>query len=678
MALPQQLSFEFATSRLIAVYPASWPIDTQFPEEQANQLAALEVFNKHLHRPNTYLHKWWARRSGTTFRHILKGLVADAEAQDFYAPGGLEGKVVLDPMMGGGTTLHEAIRMGASVVGIDIDPIPVLQAAATLTANALPHQTAVFRDFIGRLNEILSPLYRTTCPHCGGESEIQFALRGLRRRCSCGEVLFVDSFVLRQNGDNRICICPECLLVYTGLHNNCARNGEVRLLEKGTRRCPDCGSEYADLKDIPFPQRYLPIAIVGKCPQHGAFFKTPDAADLQAMDAPSSKQQLEARAQGGFAVPRGPKSDDLLHRGIHSYLDLFAPRQLFYLRTVLDLMQSLAESDRLWLALLISTSLEFTSLLAGYKGGDASRPGAIRHVFSHHAYSFPYTSLENNPIFSGNTSGTLNRLFQDRIIKAGQWAANPTETKITPYGAVKVAVSGEIDKGTGVLAWEDLKRTRRAFMTIQADAAAAHVPEGVVDFVVTDPPYYDSVQYSDLSYFFRAWLRLLLPHDVDWAYNPLTSAVSEGTSVGNRKYGEVLGRIWQNCRRALNKETGRLIFTFHHWNPEAWAELTLSLKMADFELVNRYVVFSENPISVHIRQLRALKHDTVLVLRPGQGESSVSAWSRPARIDSSDSYAFGQDCGAALGWFLTADLSEDQIRAEWKELLGGNGNGKAS
>ena len=36
-------------------------------------------------------------------------------------------------MRGGGTTLHEAIRLGANVVGADIDPIPILQARASLS-----------------------------------------------------------------------------------------------------------------------------------------------------------------------------------------------------------------------------------------------------------------------------------------------------------------------------------------------------------------------------------------------------------------------------------------------------------------------------------------------------------------------------------------------------------------
>ena len=32
-------------------------IDTSFPEKFADELAQQEVFNKHLFRPNTYLHK---------------------------------------------------------------------------------------------------------------------------------------------------------------------------------------------------------------------------------------------------------------------------------------------------------------------------------------------------------------------------------------------------------------------------------------------------------------------------------------------------------------------------------------------------------------------------------------------------------------------------------------------
>jgi adenine-specific DNA methylase len=131
---PVQLEVSFIDYERKRQKPSSSvPIDKSFPEQEANELAHLESYNKHLFRPNTYLHKWWARRSGTTFRFILKQLVTEAKLRDYYAAGGLEGITILDPMMGGGTTLHEAIRLGANVIGYDLDPIPVLQARASMS-----------------------------------------------------------------------------------------------------------------------------------------------------------------------------------------------------------------------------------------------------------------------------------------------------------------------------------------------------------------------------------------------------------------------------------------------------------------------------------------------------------------------------------------------------------------
>jgi putative DNA methylase len=677
MEIPIQLTLDLQTTES---KKAEASIDYEdFPEDAANELARLESFNKHLYRPNTYLHKWWARRSGTTFRHILKQLVANPTKRDFYEPGGLEGKVILDPMMGSGTTLHEAIRMGANVIGIDIDPIPVMQARATLTLSPLTHKKTIFDTFFNALRENLSPLYRTTCPSCNNDAEIQFVLYGLRRRCRCNEVLIVDSFLLRENHGHNVYICPRCQQVYTGPDHSC-KSTKRHLIEKGTQKCEDCDAEFVDILDEPFPKRYVPLVISGMCPDHGYFFKAFAEHDFALINqARAMAQHIDFGDPRGFRVPTGPKSDDLLHRGITSFQELFTPRQLLYLSTSLDLLSQISKDDRIWLSLLLSTSLEFNSLLCGYKGAGIRRPGAIRHVFSHHAYSFPYTALENNPVFSEKRSGTLRQLFHSRIIKAGQWAVRPVERYIADDKPQKVYLRGEIDGGQPIAEWKELEEGTRKFLVRQGDAASLDIPKEIADYVVTDPPYYDSVQYSDLSNFFRVWLRLFLPQEADWRYDPFASAVSEGDESGNRKYGEVLGAIWQTCHRALIKKHGRLIFTFHHWNPEAWAELTLSLKRANFVLANCHVVFSENPVSVHIRKLKALKHDAILVLRPEIGEESPQQWPRPDQIDASDSYTFCRDCGSALGWFLSTDLDEKKFRGQWQHLMNGeaNGNGKA-
>ena len=405
-----QLKLKFPNAeRKFSSRPADVAIDSFFPEEIADKIAQIESYNKHLFRPNTYLHKWWARRSGVTFRHILKQLSAESNLRDFYTPGGLEGLTILDPMMGGATTLHEAIRLGANVIGYDVDPIPVLQARASLTEISLEEKQAAFNVFIEKLDQKLSPYFETSCPDCPAKSDMQFLLYGLRRRIDGEEAIFADSFTLRAetNGDKK-----TLLDFYPSL--KVTRGDRTwSLIDKDSPKKNGINDKNSELLDTSFANRYVPLVMVGKCAHHGQFFKAPDVRDLQNIDAAVS--QVTVPSEYGFRVPHGPKSSDLIARGVTNFFELFSHRQLIYLSEAKRRIDEAAPEHRLWLALLVSTSLEFNSMLCGYKGVDQRRPGAIRHVFSHHAYSFPCTALENNPVFKAKTSGTLRNLFEKRI-----------------------------------------------------------------------------------------------------------------------------------------------------------------------------------------------------------------------------------------------------------------------
>jgi putative DNA methylase len=645
-------------------------VDERFDVPLANSLAAYESYNKHLYRPNAYLHKWWARRCGSTFRLILKGLVNGASG-DYYAPGGLEGKIVLDPMMGGGTTLHEAIRLGANAIGVDIDPIPVLQARATLSAIPLAELETAFEDLHAALYSRLAHLYRTTCPECGCPVDLNYVLYGARRFCRCGPVLSVDSTILRQNADgSTIRICAKCHHIGRG-EQDCACAPSVSntpLVEKGTGTCPTCGEAYREDLTIPFYARYAPLAIVGQCPSHGVFFAEPRSDDLRNLQL---ADELRDGAQLGpledFAVYPGPKSQDLIRHGIRSYLDLFSSRQILYLERAIQLLPRFAPSIRLNLGLLISTSLEFNSMLCGYKGSDKRRPGAVRHTFSHHAYSFPHTALENNPILNALASGTLRNLFHDRIWRARHWAMRPEERAIVGDDVRKVVITGEVDFGFETDNPKDLASGDHRFLLTQGSAGALHLGAESVDYVVTDPPYFDSVQYSDLATYFRVWLRRLLPTDAVWDYDQGESAVDPDGN-GNGQYTKVLSSILAECHRVLKKKSGRLIFTFHHWNPKGWAALTLALMRSNFVLLNRFVVHSENPTSTHIVNVKALTHDAVLVLAPIEA-GLARQWVLPSRVDAASSRQFCEDCATVIGWMLNCDLTESDVEAEWKRLL---------
>jgi len=650
----------------------SLAIDHFFPEEFVDELSRREVFNKHLFRPNTYLHKWWARRCGSTFRAILKQFVPSVKRRDYYAPGGLEGRVVLDPMMGGGTILHEAIRLGASVIGADIDPIPIVQARATLTPAALANLRIAFDQLFSDLFSSVGHYFQTECPMCQRTVDSRYTLYGLRKSCACGDVVQIDQYDLRHEADRKIRIEPESWAISDSPNGPGSPASAARLITKAEKRCPVCGQEYEELLDTPFYARYVPIAIAATCPEHGLFFRSPGELDLARLErADEQRGELDFGPLEDFRVKDGPKSGDLLRRHVNSYLDVFSSRQLLYLCQAIQQLRGYEGIAKLNLGMLVSASLEFNSMLCGYKGWYKRRPGAIRHVFALHAYSFPYTALENNPLNPQKSSGNLQLLFHDRIERGRKWAALPIERRVGQDGkSALVKIPGEVDGGVEVFSQADLTTKRQAFWLIHGDSRDLPIESHSVDLIVTDPPYYDSVQYSDLAAFFRVWLARLLPDEVEWTYDEAHSAVAAKATDDASSFMRALVGILAECGRVLKRHAGRLVFTFHHWDPNAWAELTIALRSAGFRLMNAYVVFSEHPISVHIRNLNSIKHDSILVFSL-DGDSSPVSWLPLEAIDIGDSEAFCRQCSVTLGWLLESEYSAAEIRRLWKELIQG-------
>lgn len=664
-----------------------YPIDAHFDETFASQMAKLEAFNKHYYRPNSYLHKWWARRCGSTFRLILKGLVTDTAVQDYYAPGGLEGRFVLDPMMGGGTTLHEAIRMGANVLGADLDPIPVLQARATLTDVPLAELENAFAQFYAAMKAELSPFFLTTNPETGEPTPLRFVIYGARRWVDGRAVIVVDSLTLRIGSNGSLVrLCPECQAVVYGdePHHCQPADGVLPLLEKGNAWGRGRRSPVNDDLDIPYWRRYAPLVVVGQNEGSGdLFFKTPDAADRKILAAADQRRDGLSFTRSDFVVQPGRKSRQLAAHGVDNYLDLFSSRQLLYLDRAIQLLSKLRPEVRLNLALLISTSLEFNSMLCGYKGKNQRRPGAVRHTFSHHAYSFPHTAVENNPLHPDKASGTLQRLFHTRLVNGRVWAQTPRERRVEvarsgdrPQLKDFVLIQGEQDAGAEVAEFDQIQAgDERKFWLRQGSSARLELPDNSVDFVVTDPPYFDSIQYSDLAAFFRVWLRQLLPEAADWSYDVQLSAVDPHRRDRESRYTDILSQIFGECARVLRTD-GRLIFTFHHWNPKAWAALTIALQRANFQLVNRYVVYSESHLNVHVAGMKALLHDVVLVLAVGEGEyghfdfaQRRRDWPATTPIPTTDSEQFCRDCGALLGHLLAANLPESTVQNAWQQAI---------
>jgi len=102
-------------------------IEESFPIVEINRLAIPERL---AFKPIYQMHKWFARRASCVFRAILLGALKPAGTdimEEFYKDHthdpDTNGMVILDPFMGGGTTVVEALRLGCKVIGIDLNPV---------------------------------------------------------------------------------------------------------------------------------------------------------------------------------------------------------------------------------------------------------------------------------------------------------------------------------------------------------------------------------------------------------------------------------------------------------------------------------------------------------------------------------------------------------------------------
>ncbi|MPZ20367.1 MAG: DUF1156 domain-containing protein [Luteitalea sp.] len=131
--------------------------------------------------------------------------------------------------------------------------------------------------------------------------------------------------------------------------------------------------------------------------------------------------------------------------------------------------------------------------------------------------------------------------------------------------------------------------------------SAINARDSGVDLIITDPPYYDSIQYSDLMDFFLVWLRrtlhgssseidrvLLDPLGPKWNHDLNDGELIDEASrhlgdaeQSRRVYEDGMSRAFRACFEALNPN-GRLVVVFANKQPDAWEALVASITRAGF------------------------------------------------------------------------------------------------
>jgi adenine-specific DNA methylase len=155
-------------------------IEESFPIVEINRLAIPE---RNAFKPIYQMHKWFARRASCVFRAILLGALKPAGTdimEEFYKDHthdpDTNGKVIIDPFMGGGTTVVEALRLGCMVIGIDLNPVAWFIVKTEVEPVDTEELKAAFERLADRktpsgrtVREELLSHYKTRCPVCGNE-----------------------------------------------------------------------------------------------------------------------------------------------------------------------------------------------------------------------------------------------------------------------------------------------------------------------------------------------------------------------------------------------------------------------------------------------------------------------------------------------------------------------------
>lgn len=166
----------------------------------------------------------------------------------------------------------------------------------------------------------------------------------------------------------------------------------------------------------------------------------------------------------------------------------------------------------------------------------------------------------------------------------------------------------------------------------------SQIASATIDLVITDPPFGDNIQYSELSDFFYVWLRLVLKDKYpEYFTSPFTPKVLEVVTNKARHpdnpddfYKRLLTECWREAGRIL-KPGGIMAFTFHHSEDEPWIAVLESLFEAGFYLEATYPIRSDETKGEGEFGSKKIEYDIVHVCRKRLEEPKPVSWAKLRR-----------------------------------------------
>lgn len=589
--------------------PASVLAESWFPAQEISHLIAAD---RRVRDPAYGAHRWWARRPPALMRGLLIGLSLPPTVmpEEFWAAFNsddplLQGKVVLDPFVGGGSTLVEAARLGATVVGSDIDPLAVrISRRALIPANA-----ADVRSAGSDLVDVLRSQFAAFFPVTDGTPLHYFSFAEVTcSTCECKGLVYRDLVLARDRGlpgavvrDQAVtAFCPICLELHylpspdrRRLH--CC--GKYHHLYKGTftglsYSCPQCRtiSTHRQMQTGRAPRRLIAVEVTQSGKRRRLRQPVFEDFSAQAQAAVEWQRQRSALPHPVGKVVKNRHDDRPLSYGITNYEELFTPRQLIVIASAFKWIRSqpLKTDLRDALELAVSNSLTTNNRLCGY----ATDYGRLSALFTVRGYSLPSLAIELNPLHLDGGRGTLSACIErvarsdERSVRRYTWSIGKTQP-IPRHFTFRRGAENTV-----------VEHRNAAMIRPEADEPNA-------DLAVFDPPYFDFIAYDELSDFHRVWLG---------APRLIGAPLLPDGDNSSESFGLSLADCLRNILAELRP--GRpLAFTYHSADPRAWRAIGIALDEAKLRVTAIWPVRSDGHMGHHSHPGNC-EWDIVLVCRP--------------------------------------------------------------
>jgi len=482
------------------------------------------------HTPVYTMHRFFARRPYNVFETLIK---------HYSKPG----DIILDPFMGGGVTVVEALRARRKIIGVDLNPISYFITKNEVKPVNLDKVASAFEQIEANIKPSIYELYTVNCTQCGHSSTTKWAFWSTIVRCPnglCGTPIITQAAKKVVSGQYRRYECPVCRAKFEPVE--CERIGEKILRLKC--ECVDCG--LLQERDATEDDNLRYQSLVNKFDE---------IIKVRGLEFPQDE------------IPDGDRvrDDALYKKGYTHFYQLFTRRNLLANALLKDAIQSahLRRDVEESLLFIFSSSLTWSCKMRK----------DIGHGWEHHGYWLPETHYESNvwDVFKKQFDGGVHSYWKGK-----------------EYSNKEIGTFAKLAKD-----YTELKSGKRTCLLMCASSHALPLPDKSVDVVITDPPFGGNVQYAELANFWAVWLKdtLGLSGTIDNTFEAVqTRHTGFSTEKSLEHYEDMLFQVFRECHRLL-RPGGWLVLTFHNRELAVWMALQRAANRAGFKLPSE----SEDP-----------------------------------------------------------------------------------